>query len=136
MTITLKVGKYYQRADKSVHGPATQRRSGEYPLDFQWEVSGNFYNECGIRWDKPRSEDLVRECTRTGRPIQTKPRPKAKAKAKHSMLTCWGFSSTTPHGVTFLRTFVTREGARLAHVRSEGPIVRIQVPMPTQKGKK
>ena len=128
MTITLKAGKYYQRADKSVHGPATKRRSGEYPLDFQWEASGNFYNEYGIRWDKARSEDLVRECTRTGKLI-----PEVKQKCT---LTRWAFVSTDRQGRPILVHAATRDDARRNHVKSEGPIVRIQVPMPAQKGKK
>ena len=86
---------------------------------------------------RPSYHDLLRN---DGIPppsfVPTKPRPKAKAKSKLPKLTYWGFSSTTPHGVIFLRTFVTREAAMLAHVRSEGPIVRIQVPMPAQKGTK
>ena len=68
----------------------------------------------------------------------TKPRRKgkAKAKARRPMLTRWAFASTTPGGWPTLRVFITRNDARRHHVKSEGQITRIQVPMPAQKGTK
>jgi hypothetical protein len=76
--------------------------------------------------------------TFTVRPIPTKPRRKAKVKRKgkaRGMVTRWAFSSMTGYGVWYMRAFGTRAEAREYHVKSEGPIVRIQVPLPAPAGK-
>lgn len=134
----LKVGRYYQQSDGTVHGPI--RHSGGDICQFESDT-GTFRADGGYLLHGRCSSDLIRECTASGHPITRRKRA-AKKNGRMVVFWCWTrlskITGYAPLQFTYERSeAVEARALDCCHADIEcGPITKVLLPLPAMKGKK